>query len=108
MYEEGAGPFQDHLKQTKTDDMSKEEQQARINCEGLRRSTEQLENHRKLFLQMKETYQSVVKILLKGDAYNAICSKKLQGLLTAITAYEKQVRDYGSCSVIHTENIKKI
>ncbi|GIY27659.1 hypothetical protein CDAR_245711 [Caerostris darwini] len=79
-------PFQDHLKQTKSDNITKEEQQARINCEGLRHSTEQLENHRRLFLQMKETYQSVVKILPKDDAYNAMCSKKLQGLLTAITA----------------------
>ncbi|GIX88024.1 hypothetical protein CDAR_291791 [Caerostris darwini] len=70
--------------------MFKEEEQARINCEGLGYWAEQLENQRRLFLQLKETYQSAVKILPNDDVYSAKCSKKLQGLLTAITAYEKQ------------------
>ncbi|GIY69789.1 hypothetical protein CEXT_63921 [Caerostris extrusa] len=70
-----AGLLQDHLKHTKTDDMSKEEQQARINCEGLGHSTEQLENHRRLCLQMKETYHSVVKILPKDDACNTMLAR---------------------------------
>ncbi|GIY53343.1 hypothetical protein CDAR_39591 [Caerostris darwini] len=55
---EGASPFQDHLKQIKTDDISKEEEQAHINCDGLRHSSEQAENHRRIVFQMKETYQS--------------------------------------------------
>ncbi|GIY84480.1 hypothetical protein CEXT_530761 [Caerostris extrusa] len=36
------------------------EKQARINCEGLRHSIKQLDAHKKLFLQVKETYQADV------------------------------------------------
>ncbi|GIY60501.1 hypothetical protein CDAR_181671 [Caerostris darwini] len=57
---------------------------------GLRHSTEQLDKHKKLFLQVKETYQAVVKNLPKDEEYNAVCSKKLQGLLTSIEADGKQ------------------
>ncbi|GIY60502.1 hypothetical protein CDAR_181672 [Caerostris darwini] len=78
---------------------------------GLRHSTEQLDKHKKLFLQVKETYQAVVKNLPKDEEYNAVCSKKLQGLLTSIEADGKQVRDFGSCSVpkckFHNINSKR-
>ncbi|GIX79573.1 hypothetical protein CDAR_482531 [Caerostris darwini] len=97
---EGEGPSQDHLVQaTNGGNQKSAEEQARINCEGLRHSTKQLDAHKTLFLQMKETYLAVVKNLPKEEEYNVMCSKKLQGLLTSIAAYEKQVRDFGSCSV---------
>ncbi|GIY36455.1 hypothetical protein CEXT_329481 [Caerostris extrusa] len=52
------------------------EEQARVKCEGLRHSTEQLEKHKKIFLQVEETHQAIVRTLPKDEEYNAIFSKK--------------------------------
>ncbi|GIX77431.1 hypothetical protein CDAR_58591 [Caerostris darwini] len=68
------------------------EEQTRINCEDLRHSTKQLDQHKKLFLHVKETYQAVVQTLPKDEEYNVMCSKKRQKLLTSIVVYEEQVR----------------
>ncbi|GIZ02314.1 hypothetical protein CEXT_428081 [Caerostris extrusa] len=70
---EGAGPFQDHLmKATNGGNQISAEEQARINCGGLRHLTEQLEKHKKIFLQVKETCQAIVKTLQKDQECNAM------------------------------------